>query len=94
MSDTPAPDRTARAMAENVYAAFCRQARMPHPFREEQTILARLAEAIRPQIGTGSPGDIIAAANVVLDEWERRDPDVRGPRVVSANQIDATVTVG
>ncbi len=49
--DTPDADRVARVIAENVYAAFCRRATMPaHPL-EEQTILARLVEAIRPQIG-------------------------------------------
>ena len=55
-NDTPDADRAARVIAENVYAAFCRQATMPaHPL-EEQTILARLVEAIRPHIGSGSPG--------------------------------------
>ncbi|MCJ2070655.1 hypothetical protein MKK75_17970 [Methylobacterium sp. J-030] len=94
MSDTPASDRVARVIAENVYAAFCRQATLPaHPL-EEQTILTRLVEAIRPQIGNGSPGVVIEAANAVLSVWEQRDPDVRGPRVVSINQIDGSVIVG
>ena len=84
MSDTPALDRAARVIAENVYAAFCRQATMPaHP----------LVEAIRPQIGVGSPGAIIEAVNGVLSAWEERDPDIRGPRIASVNQIDGSVTL-
>lgn len=93
MSDTPEPDRAARVLAENIYAAFCRQATMPaHPL-EEQTILTRLIEAIRPQIGSGSPGAIIDAANAALSAWEERDPEVRGPRIASVNQIDGSVTL-
>jgi hypothetical protein len=92
--DTPDADRVARAIAENVYAAFCRRATMPaHPL-EEQTILARLVEAIRPQIGRGAPGAIVEAANAALSAWEQRDPDVRGPRVVAVNPVDGAVTVG
>lgn len=94
MSDTPAPDRAARVIAENVYVAYCRHATMQvHP-QEEQTILARLVEAIRPQVGSGSPRAIIEAANAALSVWEQRDPDVRGPRVVSVNQTDGSVVVG
>ncbi|MFK5599937.1 hypothetical protein ACFZ8E_23515 [Methylobacterium sp. HMF5984] len=94
MSDTPDPDRAARVIAENVYAAFCRQGTMPaHPL-EEQTIVTRLVEAIRPQIGIGSTGAIVEAANAALSAWEQRDPDVRGPRVVAVNQTDGSVTLG
>ena len=93
MSDTLAPDRAARVIAENVYIAFCRQATMPTRPIEEQTILARLVEAIRPQIGSGSPGAIIEAANAALAAWEQRDPDVRGPRLASVDQIDGSVTL-
>ena len=93
MSETPDPDRAARAIAENVYAAYCRQATMPaHPL-EEQTIVTRLVEAIRPQIG-GSPGAIVEAVNAALSAWEQRDPDVRGPRIVAVNQTDGSVTLG
>ncbi|CAM2766888.1 hypothetical protein ACLBXJ_20055 [Methylobacterium mesophilicum] len=92
--DTPHADGVARRIAENVYAAFCRQATMPaHPL-EEQTILARLVEAIRPQVGTGSPGALVEAANAALSAWEQRDPEIRGPRVVAVNPIDGAVTVG
>ncbi|MFC6791771.1 hypothetical protein ACFQE0_20550 [Methylobacterium komagatae] len=94
MNETPDADRRARTIAENVYAAYCRQATMPMPYREEQTVLTRLVEAIRPQIGEGSPGELIEAANLVLSEWEQRDAEVRGPRVASINQIDGAVTVG
>lgn len=93
MSDTPAPDRAARVIAENVYIAFCRQATMPARPLEEQTILARLVEAIRPQIAMGSPGAIIEAVNAALSVWDQRDPDVRGPRVMSINLIDGSVIV-
>jgi hypothetical protein len=63
VSDTPASDRIARLIAVNVYVAYCRQATMQvHP-QEEQTVLSRLVEAIRPQIGSSSPGAIIEAAN-------------------------------
>ena len=93
-NDIPDADRAARVIAENVYAAFCRRATMPaHPL-EAQTILTRLVEAIRPEIGGGAPGTIIEAANAVLSAWEQRDPEIRGPRVTAVNQIDGAVTVG
>lgn len=92
MNETPETDRVARVIAENVYAAFCRTATMPVPYREEQIVLSRLVEAIRPKVGEGSPGELIDIANVALSEWEKRDPEVRGPRVVSINQIDGSVT--
>ncbi len=94
MSDTPAPDRAARVIAENVYVAFCQQATMAARPLEEQTILTRLVEAIRPQIGSGAPGAIVEAANAALSAWEQRDLEVRGPRVVAVNQIDGAVTLG
>lgn len=92
--DTSAVDRTARTIAENVYAAYWRQAQgSDHP-QTEQTVLARLAEAIRPEIPGGSPGAIIAAANAVLDAFEQRSPEIRGPRVTALNRADGTVMVG
>lgn len=63
-----------------------------HPL-EEQTVVTRLIEAIRPQIGIGSTGAIVEAANAALSAWEQRDPDVRGPRVVAVNQTDGSVTL-
>lgn len=92
MNETRETDRVTRIIAENVYAAFCRTATMPIPYREEQIVLTRLVEAIRPQVGKGSPGELIEAANVALSEWEQRDPEVRGPRVISINQVDGAVT--
>ena len=92
--DTPAVDRTARTIAENVYAAYWRQAQgSDHP-QTEQTVLARLVEAIRPEIPGGSPGAIISAANAVLDALEQRSPQIRGPRVTALNRADGTVVVG
>ncbi|MER2269758.1 hypothetical protein [Methylobacterium oxalidis] len=91
--DTPDADRVARTVAENVYAAYSRQmSGATHP-QTEQTMLARLAEAIRPQVPSGAPGAIIEAANGVLDAWERQDPEVRGPRVSAIDLIDGSVTV-
>ena len=93
MNETPDLDRAARAIAENVYAAFCRQATMPaHPL-EEQTVVTRLVEAIRPHVG-GAPEAIVEAANAALSAWEQRDPDVRGPRVVAVDPADGSVTLG
>ncbi len=91
--DTPEVDRTARTIAENVYVAYWRQAEgSDHP-QDEQTVLARLVEAIRPEIPGGSRGAIIAAANTVLDALEQRSPGIRGPRVRSLNRADGTVVV-
>ncbi|GJD55387.1 hypothetical protein [Methylobacterium dankookense] len=88
--DTPAADDRARRIAENAYAAFCRVATMPaHPLAE-QTVLARLAEAVRPQVEAG-PDAIVAALNAALDAWEAQDPAIRGPRVASADPADGTV---
>ena len=92
--DTPAVDRTARTIAENVHAAYWRLAQgSDHP-QTEQTLLARLVEAIRPEIPGGSPGAIIAAANAVLDALEQRTPEIRGPRVTALDRADGTVVVG
>jgi hypothetical protein len=92
--DTPEVDQTARTIAEKVYAAYWRQAQgADHP-QIEQTVLARLVEAIRPEIPGGSPGAIIAAANAVLDALEQRSPEIRGPRVSALNRADGTVVVG
>lgn len=93
MHETPDPDLRARTIAENVYKAYCRQATMPDPYRQEQTALTRIVEAVRPQIGKGSPGDLIEAANTALSEWEQWDAEVRGPRVTSVNPADCTVMV-
>lgn len=93
MPDTPEADQIARDIAENVYAAYAHQATSAiHP-SSEQVILTRLAEAIRPAIG-GSSEDIVAASNTVLDDWETNNPDVRGPRVVTAILADRSVSMG
>jgi hypothetical protein len=93
MNETPDADRVARVIAENVYAAYCRLATMPDPYREEQTVLTRLVEALRPQIGRGSPGELVDVVNGALSRWEQRDPSVRGPRVTSINPVDSAVSV-
>ncbi|MFK5598237.1 hypothetical protein ACFZ8E_14760 [Methylobacterium sp. HMF5984] len=89
----PDADKAARTIAENVYAAFYRQETIPAQSPEEQTIVTRLVEAIRPQISSGSPGAIVEVANAALSAWEQRDPDVSGPRVVAINQTDGAVTM-
>jgi hypothetical protein len=88
--DTPEVDRTARTIAENVYAAYMRQAEGGRHPQTEQTLLARLAEAIRPEVPGGTPRDIIDAANAALDAWERQGTD-RGPRVTALDRADGSV---
>lgn len=91
--DTPALDRTARTVAESVYAGYMRhaQGRM-HP-QMEQNLLARLVEAIGPEVPGGTPRDIIEAANRVLDAWEQQSGDVRGPRVSALNRAEGSVAM-
>lgn len=92
--DTPKVDRTARTIAENIYAGYWRLADGTYHPQDEQTMLARLVEAIRPELPDGAPGALIAAANRVLDALEQRSPGIRGPRVTALNRLDGTVVVG
>lgn len=94
MGDTPVHNRAARVIAENAYVSYCRQATMQTRPIQDQPIPVRLVEAIRPQIGSGSPGAIIEAANTALSVWEQWDPEIRGPRIVPINQDDGSVIVG
>jgi hypothetical protein len=90
--DTPDVDRVARTIAENVYAAYMRQAEGEiHP-QLEQTILTRLVEGIRPEVPGGTPRDIIDAANSVLDTWEQNS-EIRGPRISALNRADGSVAM-
>jgi hypothetical protein len=92
VQETPDADKAARDIAENVYFAFSRQATtLIHPTKV-QTLLTRLAEAIRPEINS-SPDLIISAANRTLDAWEQISDEVRGPRVASLNLTDGSVTM-
>ena len=89
--DTPEVDRTARTIAENIYAGYRRLAAGAiHP-QVEQTILTRLIEAIRPEIPSNSPGAIIAAANATLDAFEQVNPEMLGPRVGTVDRADGSV---
>ncbi|AWN43644.1 hypothetical protein [Methylobacterium durans] len=89
--DTPASDRVARTIAENVYAAYSRQMTgATHP-QTEQTMLARLVEAIRPRVDRAEPDEVIEAANAVLAAWEQQDPGVRGPRIASVDLAGGAV---
>ena len=91
--DTPGVERTARTIAENVYAAYRRQAKGPFSSQTEQAVLARLAKAIGAEVPGGTPRDIIDAANSVLDAWEQQNVEVRGPRVSALNRADGSVAV-
>ena len=91
--DTPGVERTARTIAENVYAAYRRQAKGPFSSQTEEAVLARLAEAIGAEVPGGTPRDIIDAANSVLDAWEQQNVEVRGPRVSALNRADGSVAV-
>jgi hypothetical protein len=92
VSDTPEADQIARDFAENVYAAYAHQATSAiHP-SNEQVLVTRLVEAIRPVIGGSSDG-LIRASNAVLDDWESNNLDVRGPRVVAALPAERSVSM-
>lgn len=91
--DTPDVDRTARTIAEKVYAAYSRQAEGEiHP-QMEQSLLARLVEAIRDEVSGGTPRDILDAANAVLDAFEEQNAELRGPRASALNRADGSVAM-
>lgn len=91
MADISEADRVARDVAETVLAAYAQQANSSiHP-AIEQTLLARLAEAIGPLTG-GSAEGVIVAANAALDDFERAVPELRGPRISSLDMADRSVT--
>ncbi|AWN40750.1 hypothetical protein [Methylobacterium durans] len=89
--DTPDADRTARTIAENVYAAYMRQAEGGRHPQTEQTLLTRLVEAIRPEVPGGTARDLLDAANSALDAWELQSGGAAGPRVTSLNRADGSV---
>ncbi len=91
--DTPELDRTARTIAENVYAAYMRQAEGGRHPQTEQTLVTRLVEAIRPEVPGGTPRDIIDAANGALDAWEQQRGGGGGPRVTALDRADGSVGV-
>jgi hypothetical protein len=59
----------------------------------EQSILARLVEAIREEVPGGTPRDILDAANAVLDAFEEQNAEVRGPRASALNRADGSVAM-
>lgn len=88
MADTPEPDRAARTLAERVYSAYAQQAAGSiHP-QQEQTLLARLAEAIRPALRSG---EVTGAVNGALDAWERADGRAGGPRFARIDPGDGSL---
>ena len=91
--DTPGVDRTARTIAENVCAAYTREAEGLIGTQAEQALLTRLVQAIRSEVPGGTPRDIIDAANSILDAWEQQNAEVRGPRVSALNRADGSVAM-
>ena len=92
VQETPDADNVARNIAENVYSAYEQQATTRvHPTKV-QTLLARLAETIRPEISS-SPDSIIAAVNRTLDAWEQTNTEVQGPRLASLNMTNGSITM-
>lgn len=87
----PDPDHTARHLAERILSAYAQQAEGPTHPQQEQSLLARLAEALLPAVGEGEQA-AVAAANAALHAWEQAQPDIRGPRVKSLDLANATVT--
>lgn len=92
MTDTPEPDMRARMLAERAYSAYAQQAQGPLEPVAEQTLLARLAEALRPAIDE-SPQKLADAANAAFDAWEAAGSPIRGPRLARADAAAGTVTL-
>ena len=90
--DASVEDKAARIIAENVYYPFRGQGTTLIDPSHEETLLARLAEAIRPGLG-GSVDVIVAAANAVLSAWARGSEGAPSPRVRSVNLADGSVTM-
>ena len=86
------PDRTAAHLAERILSAYARQARGPTHPQQEQSLLARLAEALQPAVREGEPASV-SASNATLDAWERAQPDIAGPRIQNLDLADGTVTL-
>jgi hypothetical protein len=93
MSNTPDVHGTARIIAENVFAAYSREAEGTIQPEMEQAILARLVEAIREEVPGGTPRDILDAANSVLNAFEDQNAGVRGPRASALNRADGSVSM-
>lgn len=93
MSDTLDIDGTARAIADNVFAAYSREAEGAIQPGMEQSVLARLVEAIREEVPGGTPRDILDTANAVLDAFEEQNSEVRGPRASALNRADGSVSM-
>jgi hypothetical protein len=89
--DTPEVDK-ARLIAENVYYALRGQGTTLVDPSEEQTLIRRLVEAVRPEVGT-SVDAIISAANSVRSAWEENSDEAPGPRVKSVNLTDGSVAM-
>ena len=82
----------ARTLAEAIYEAYAQQATAPAHKLAEQTVVTRLVEALEPL--AGGPADaLVSAANAVLDDWELRDAEVRGPRVSALDLAGPRVTL-
>jgi hypothetical protein len=92
MSDESSFNEEPRRLAEAVYEAYAQQASAPAQRMAEQTLVTRLVERLDPLVG-GEPGALAAAANAVLDDWEAREPEARGPRIAHLDPATGAVTL-
>lgn len=90
MTDTPAPDHAARSLAEQVFAAYARQAEGPLQPQHEQVLVTRVIEAARPRIADGEDA-LVDAVNAALDVFEQAEPTIRGPRLAAADPATGVV---
>ncbi|UMY17982.1 hypothetical protein MMB17_01070 [Methylobacterium organophilum] len=90
MEATTKAEQAARRLAELTYSAYAQQATaLFHP-QQEQTLLARLAEAAQPRIGRDG-GEIVAALNAALEAWEQADGQICGPRIAQVDPAGGQV---
>lgn len=92
MSDSASFDEQPRRLAEVVYEAYAQQATAPAQRMAEQNLVTRLVERLEPLAGA-EPSALVAAVNAVFDDWESREPDVRGPRVAVLDPATGALTL-
>lgn len=92
MSNNASYSEGPRYLAEAVYEAYAQQATVPAHRMAEQTLLTRLVERFGPLEGADA-SELTVAANAVLDEWEMREPEVRGPRLAGLDAATGAVTL-
>ena len=82
MSENASFQEGPRRLAEVVYEAYAQQAAAPAQRMVEQTLITRLVERLEALVNA-APAELTAAVNAVLDEYETREPEARGPRVAT-----------